>query len=298
MTQSVSIFYFSGTGGTEMAARAVGEGLKRRHVMVSLIPLSVPLYPVPDEAKGTPGDETPQHAPKLLLFFPVYAMDAPWPVYEWIETLEGEGRRMGVISVSGGGEVWPNNQCREVCCRKLEEKGFNVVYEKMLIMPPNFITPAKADLSIWLLRALPEKADKTAAEFLDSRLSRIRGKMPSRFMRFISNMETVRGKGFGKLFKINQECTACGWCVKNCPTGNISLLPEKLKPVYGKNCALCMRCIYGCPTKAITSCMPVVFKEGLNLKKIIADFEGKQPEPLEKCARGIIWKGVKKYLQE
>jgi len=53
-----------------------------------------------------------------------------------------------------------------------------------------------------------------------------------------------------KDFHVNEECTGCGKCVRNCPVNAIRL--EDKRPVWnGKNCAHCMACISGCPTRAI-----------------------------------------------
>jgi ferredoxin/flavodoxin len=45
-------------------------------------------------------------------------------------------------------------------------------------------------------------------------------------------------------------CTACGLCVDNCPTSNITL---EQAPVFGEECILCFNCVRFCGDSAITS---------------------------------------------
>ncbi len=45
-------------------------------------------------------------------------------------------------------------------------------------------------------------------------------------------------------------CTGCGLCLKNCPTGNITL---QQVAVHGKNCSYCYSCVRYCPSGAATA---------------------------------------------
>lgn len=50
-------------------------------------------------------------------------------------------------------------------------------------------------------------------------------------------------------FVVNDNCIACGICVKNCVMNNITLIDHK--PEWNHNCTHCMACICGCPKEAI-----------------------------------------------
>jgi len=67
---------------------------------------------------------------RLILLYAVHEMDAPRPVFDFIDDLnEYPKMAVSVISVSGGGEVWPNTGCRVNVIRMLEEKGHEVFHE-------------------------------------------------------------------------------------------------------------------------------------------------------------------------
>lgn len=58
---------------------------------------------------------------------------------------------------------------------------------------------------------------------------------------------------YSRLFRVSRDkCTACGLCMKQCPTGNITENQEG-HPVWGRSCLLCLNCEMDCPKGAVTS---------------------------------------------
>jgi flavodoxin/formate hydrogenlyase subunit 6/NADH:ubiquinone oxidoreductase subunit I len=58
---------------------------------------------------------------------------------------------------------------------------------------------------------------------------------------------------YSRLFRVDKDkCTACGLCVQECPTGNITEDTEG-RPVWGRNCLSCLYCEMNCPEEAISS---------------------------------------------
>jgi len=47
------------------------------------------------------------------------------------------------------------------------------------------------------------------------------------FQSWISDREKKGGNRFGKLLRVDNNCTRCGWCVENCPVENIKMDLEK-----------------------------------------------------------------------
>jgi ferredoxin len=60
----------------------------------------------------------------------------------------------------------------------------------------------------------------------------------------------VAGRFFlSKTFIANYNCTNCGLCIKECPTGSIKMVRNR--PYWKLTCESCMRCLNHCPEKAI-----------------------------------------------
>ena len=288
MIQKILIVYFSGTGGTERIANAFETELKYRGCTVTKINL--------DKSKPKQEDHisTPSRNKELLiLLYPVYAADVPPIIYDWIEGIRGDNMKTAVISVSGGGEAWPNTGCRNKCCRTLEEHGFNVVYEKMMVMPANCITPTKDQLAMWLIKAIPEKVGKILDNLLEGKVRRTKFTFGP-VKRYLGYSAKSGYHKFAKNLEITTGCTGCGICSINCPTGNINMVDNN--PAFGNSCIMCLRCIYNCPQKAIKTELSIVFKTGFSLARIENEMDGKELEPVEKLAKGLVWIGLRKYL--
>ena len=72
-----------------------------------------------------------------------------------------------------------------------------------------------------------------------------------RLERFLVNRWLTK-QVYSRLFRVNEKCTACGLCIKQCPTGNITE-GRAGHPVWGRNCLLCLNCEMQCPEDAIAS---------------------------------------------
>jgi ferredoxin len=68
----------------------------------------------------------------------------------------------------------------------------------------------------------------------------------------------VAGRFFlAKTFIANYNCTNCGLCIKECPTGSIKLVNNR--PYWKLSCESCMRCLNHCPEKAIEAAHGMAF---------------------------------------
>jgi len=299
--------YFSGTGGTTRAARAIKQSLESLSVAVNLHELHK------DNVSGPPLE-----VDLLILMFPVFIFDAPVPVYRFLEQLpQGKGKRTAVIPVSGGGEVFPNRACRYMTCLRLEQNGYDVVYEDMLIMPSNTVVPTGKNASIGLLKIL-QTASNTRASAQDVKLNKLLTKCDEialdltkgvrqriyapRIDRLFARMSGFEKgpmglKRFGERIQSSSACNSCGWCVDACTQNNISLESGTDAPRFGPSCVLCLKCIYGCPQHALSpgSASFLVLKEGYSLDEL------EKQEPLDRSKldaelKGAAWNAVRKYL--
>ena len=292
LNESVTIVFFSGTGGT----RKIAKEFEKQFIAHTF---GIHLYEI-DSAyfkSDTPKiEENIKRSRYIFVLFPIYAFDAPQPIYQWIEETRATNKNVIVISVSGGGEVWPNVGTRFNCITALEEKGFQVIYEKMMVMPSNCFAATNDHLAMWLIKVIPEKVNKIIQAVLSGKIRRTKMKRKTIFQSWISRKEKKGAHRFAKLLSIDDHCTRCGWCVEKCPVKSIEM--DSGKPTFSDKCIICLRCIYGCPANAIRVKVFPILKEGFNLEALEKRMHQVELDPIEKCSKGLLWKGVKKYLLE
>ncbi len=290
--RTIGIVYFSGTGGTERAALELKKAINNRGIEAAIYSLERENI---DDLNHYIANISKMEL--IIILYPVHAFDAPEPIYQFICRLpEGNGIRTAVISVSGGGEVFPNKACRTDCIKALSSKGYAVSYERMLIMPSNIFVETMDHLAMHLLKALPVKAEHCIKELLEGTIRRTRPQLSSRVMTALFKLEKPVARLFGSKLTVTEACTSCEWCEKSCPRENIHM--KAGKPNFGRECIACLRCIYGCPKSAIK---PKVFgiltvKEGYDLSKLEERMKGIELEPAEKLAKGV-FAGLLDYLQ-
>lgn len=281
----IKIVFFSGTGGTARVANTFQKSLEAKGKIVIKHELNNRNKIINDSED------------MLIIIYAVHACNAPEPVYEYIDAIpKVDNKLAAVISVSGGGEITPNTACRLHCIKRLEKKGFNAIYEKMLIMPSNWIVPTIDGLAVRLLEVLPTKIEKIINDLSSDITLRTKPNLLNRFLSCIGELEKVGARSFGKRIKTNENCNGCGWCEKACPRANITLVNGT--PVFNNNCLLCLKCIYGCPQRALEPGIGkfIVIKQGYNLNAIEKNNQIDTLDSVEKLAKGYLWKGIKEYL--
>ena len=290
MSEIVTIIYFSGTGGVKRIANEFDKQMKEKLFDTHIAAL--------DYSQGEVNykliDENVNRSKYVFILFPLHAFDAPDPIYEWISKTEAVNEKVIVISVSGGGEVWPNIGTRVACIEALEAKSFKVIYEKMMIMPCNWVFPVSDNVAMLLIKAIPDKVAKIIGSVLSGNIRRTKITKRPAFQSWVSKMEKENASKFAKELSISDTCTKCKWCVNNCPTKNIEI--DHGKPYSLDKCIMCFRCVYGCPSKAIKTNDFQILKKGYDLNAVEKRMQGVDLEPAEKCCKGILWAGVRNYL--
>ena len=281
MEKKINIVYFSGTGGTEKAAKCFETEFINTGYTVKLLRLQAGSY-------FGYSDNTP-----LMLLFPVYAMNAPGLVYDWLSSIATSNSVPAmVISVSGGGETSPNTACRVKAIKMLENKGYIVTYEEMLIMPANVFINLKPEISKLLIDALPKKAKRIVSEIDSGKTLRKKPLAIDRLFSSLGHMEEKGAKSIGQTIAVSESCIGCGWCSENCPTGNISIVDGK--PSFSDKCNFCLSCIYGCPKKALTPRKGkfAVLKQGYSLNEI-EKLPPIESADIDKLTKGWLYGGLK-----
>jgi ferredoxin len=281
----IVLAWFSGTGGTERVGRCLAAQLETRGNLVQTIRLRT----------GEPVACDPHD--RLVVLFAVHAMNAPEPVYAWLDALPSvQGAKAAVLSVSGGGEVSPNTACRLGCIRRLRKKGYSVDYDDMLVMPSNWIVATCEPLARMLLAVLPQRVSSIADDFASGREKYGNPHVIDRFLSFAGQLEQAMAPQFGRNIRVTEGCTGCGRCMAICPRGNIRM--ENGKPVFLDQCVLCLGCIYGCPHKALQprTMKWIVVPGGYDLAALDRMGPLTESVDIQKLTRGYIWSGIRKYL--
>lgn len=254
---NIRIDYYTGTGGTEMVAKKIADELIAKGCAVTVNRI------IRDKFIGS--DDFDYY----VLLFAVHSFGAPRPPLEWVQQLEGKGRRCAVIAVSGGGEIISNTACRRKIIKCLSASHFDVVYENMVQMPNNWMNVPQHEKCERILTQYPIRCREIAdAIFAHQR----RRKAPLWIDILISALgESEKGatRKFGQGIKTLDSCTGCGLCARRCGSSNITI--ENGRAVVGDRCDMCLGCIYGCPEKALVATRAgfQVDKKGYDLKTMM-----------------------------
>ncbi len=284
--KAVTLAYFSGTGGTEAIVRCVEAQLIRAGIKVNSV--DIPFCTIP--VKEIDSD-------LLIIFSPVYAFRLASVVERWARNLPcAKNTSAAVISVSGGGEISPNTACRAYCKRLLTRKGYSVVYEKMLVMPSNFVIQAEHNINLRLISAMPRKAEQMVKEILSGKVSLKKPKPWDYALAFFGRAEHFGARIFGFSLRASETCTNCGLCERKCPVKNIKLVNGV--PSFGLRCILCLKCVYRCPQRAVSPRLLrfSVFKNGYDLEGMSKEAKGLCGMESE-FPKSIFWQGVIDYLK-
>lgn len=233
----------------------------------------------------------------LVLVYAVHAFNAPEPIYRWLERApRGEGRSAAVLSVSGGGEVSPNTACRRGCLRRLRRLGYDPSYERMIVMPSNWIVATSEPLAVKLLDVLPQRLARIAGDLLGGVRRRTQPPLLDRAVSTMGLLEQSGTRMFGRALRAGDTCTGCGLCARQCPAGNIAL--REGRPVFGNRCNLCLACAYGCPARAIRPGFGrfIVIPEGFSLPELQRKSPWTDAVDIPALTKGYLWSGVRKYL--
>lgn len=283
--KKIVLAYFSGTGGTKVVCDCFEEQLLELGTNVTKVNMAT--------CKQMDVKNCDLH----IIFSPVYAFRLSPIVETWVKNLpEGKKRSAVIISVSGGGEVSPNTACRNYCKKVLKTKGYNLIYEKMLVMPSNFAIQAEEDLNFGLLEVLPFKVKYIIQEILSGKKRITTPKLQDRFLSVLGKAEHVGARFFGASIHASHKCNKCGLCVRNCPQKNIRM--SNGVPKFGFRCIWCMKCIYNCPCKALSPRILKfsVLKSGFNIKKMSESAKKESNKKEYVCSKNVLWQGVIDYL--
>ncbi len=260
--KSILIYYFSGTGNTEKVVHMLEMNLKESGCRVDLIAV---------DAKNCIVDTSLYDL--VGIAYPIYGFGTPEIIDRLAGLLLPEKNQPLFFLKTGADFISVNHNSSEGLIKRLEEKGYQVFYDRIILMPCNWLIPYNDNIAKQLFVSAQRKAQLMSRELLSLSSRRYRtGALLRKLSMGIASLEKKYvGPYFGKSLYAGAKCNLCGICVENCPNGNIRVYDGKIS--VSNNCLSCMRCVYNCPENALKSkgLNFFILKKGYNLDRIIAD---------------------------
>lgn len=234
--------YFSPTGGTKKVADIVAKGTNPESEEIDLIKEPDKLMKVKFEKEDL-----------CLVSVPSYGGRVPSVVVDMFRNVKADGTKAILAVVFGNRAI--DDTLLELQ-GVLEAAGFvciagmEAVAEHSLMHQFGTGRPDRQDE-----KELLEFAAKIMQSSETQRTPQFPGKKPYREYGGVPFKPVANGK-----------CTSCGLCVKECPTGAISLDNPKLTDK--SKCISCMHCVAICPKKARKCSKLVSFIAGRKMKKV------------------------------
>lgn len=233
------IFYFSGTGNSFYAAKALAEKQNVELVSIADCINNKRIIFVPDD--GEP----------VGFVYPVHYWGPPEAVLKFVSRLQLARKNNYIFAIATCSKNI--GDANEILRDTMMANRIPLNAEFSLTMPSNHVTSA---------RILPPSSAERLLDLADEKLLHINEMISKRR----SALESNKG-GFpfvktrilnplflhyfrpSNLFHVEKSCRGCGKCAKICPMQNIHI--EKGRPVWGKHCENCFACLHTCPNHAI-----------------------------------------------
>jgi len=233
------IKYSSGTGNTKYIASETGRQLIEAGYIID----------ISDIETETNFDDFDI----LIIGGPIYAGNVPEKLIRYVlrKVPSSRGKKAIVFTTSTG---LLNAHGVLSLSNKLNKKGFDVVSNEKFILPRNYYFGHYSPMDDTYCKNLFNDAKKQISKLVESITSNnftrpeiiIKGIIGKDLL---AELFAMMAKFMGKSYSVNQNCTLCMKCIKNCPQNNIYKDDSKIQ--YKFNCMMCTRCIHGCPANAI-----------------------------------------------
>ena len=226
------LFYFTGTGNSLYAAKAISE---KDEAVIDM---------ADSRNKGNFTFTVP-HGESVGFVFPVYFYSLPDVVAEFCKKLSLSGAGYVYAVITCGGSIGGSGGfLKEI----LAKNGVVLSNVFSVLMPDNsmlFYNIADTDENMKRLENADRKLVNIRKRIAKHEKSSIKGGTSAKIGRVMYHLCNKTKK-----FYADNSCVGCGICAKNCPDKAIKM--KNGKPRWVKaSCSKCSACINRCPSKAV-----------------------------------------------
>jgi Fe-S-cluster-containing hydrogenase component 2 len=225
--------------------------------------------------------------------YPVYAFNTPKTVWDLVKSLPmGEGRKVFIFKTAGEPFYW-NDSSSLMIIKRLQKKGYRVVFERHYLMPYNIIMRYPDSLVKQMYNTTQKLCIDMAERIMNGEEHLPKFTFKSRLAAFVFRIQWPGAAINGRLCSTNKRCNLCMKCANSCPTHNILLKSGKI--CFSWKCVMCMRCVMYCPKDAINFGLlkGLALNGAYDFNKIISD-DAIPDEYVNDKTRGF-FKFFKKY---
>lgn len=237
--QSIRLFYFSGTGNTQIITTHIAESLKAEK-------FNVEVNRIEDFRNGVSINKNDV----IGIGFPIASFSTYPVVFEFLNNLPDVNRipLFGYCTMAGASLYGIIDEINV----RMRVKGFTLLGFSEFKMPINIFFVMSKEQN----KTRIDNAFHQAEQFVDGLVNGNavwRKRIPGSGYIFALTdgiFKLSQTAVHQKMFKIwidSDKCTRCGRCVATCPIQNISI-NNKVK--IGNQCQYCFRCVAVCPKKA------------------------------------------------
>ncbi len=236
----IKIVYFSGTGNTYYVVHHIAKKL-------SELGHKVVMCSCENTCESDDFDI-------IGIAFPIYTSKSPVIFEQFINNLSAvENKKLfGIVTSSSvAGDVLHYYH------KTFVKKGYEPFLYENFVVANNLHLPYLSPLKVTTEEKTKIRREKLASQIEEYALKVHRGEKclagSNVFSRAFGILQRSLGKVHEKInfkgFHASDDCTKCGWCVRECPTSNIAFKDNKIE--FSSNCIMCMRCYSFCPARAI-----------------------------------------------
>lgn len=235
----IALIYFSATGNTKKIADTIESGLENQNISVTKIDIT--------SYESRKKQLSLSQYDAVIFGFPIYSLRAPRVCRQWLEQLDGNGKKCSVFFTFGGfGKDPAHYYMKEL----LEKRCFTPV------STAEFLGVHTFNRCGWqAAEGRPNQADFDAAkEYTQKTLRRFTGEDPNVISTFDKPMYSSEQLDMAEKFRFQlitqlpsretRSCSMCMLCEKLCPTNAMDAEKGISDPAF---CIACFRCMANCP---------------------------------------------------